>query len=174
VTTGARPPDNRSAWRRGDLLEAFSAMEDLPDTLEDPRFLLYRAALRLSVGRVDAARVDLQQVQSSESQRGDALALLAIAAVVQNKKEEARRLIDQANAQMPVGSGVDMANAYVQQAFFDLDGALDSVLSATKKDPGNALAWARLSELYLAKGSAPNPWVRPSGRRIFSRTWHTP
>jgi Tfp pilus assembly protein PilF len=24
--------------------------------------------------------------------------------------------------------------------------------SATKKDPGNALAWARLSELYLAKG----------------------
>jgi tetratricopeptide (TPR) repeat protein len=140
------------AWRRGDLLEAFSAMEDLPDTLKDPRFLLYRAALRLSVGRVDAARVDLQQVQSSESQRGDALALLAIAAVVQNKKEEARRLIDQANAQMPVGSGVDMANAYVQQAFFDLDGALDSVLSATKKDPGNALAWARLSELYLAKG----------------------
>jgi tetratricopeptide (TPR) repeat protein len=140
------------AWRRGDLLEAFSAMEDLPDTLNDPRFLLYRAALRLSVGRVDAARVDLQQVQSSESQRGDALALLAIAAVVQNKKEEARRLIDQANAQMPVGSGVDMANAYVQQAFFDLDGALDSVRSATKKDPGNALAWARLSELYLAKG----------------------
>jgi Flp pilus assembly protein TadD len=157
------------------LLEAFNAMENLPDTLDDPRFLLYRAALRLSVGRVDAARVDLQQVQSSESQRGDALALLAIAAVVQNKKEEARRLIDQANAQMPVGSGVDMANAYVQQAFFDLDGALDSVLSATKKDPGNALAWARLSELYLAKGERePNPWVRPSGRRIFSRTWHTP
>jgi tetratricopeptide (TPR) repeat protein len=140
------------AWRRGDLAEAFNAMEKIPDTIDDPRFLLYRAALRVSVGRVDAARVDLQQVQSSESQRGDALALLAIAAVVQNKKEEARRLIDQANAQMPVGSGVDMANAYVQQAFFDLDGALDSVRSATKKDPGNALAWARLSELYLAKG----------------------
>ena len=45
-----------------------------------------------------------------------------------------------------------MANAYVQQAFFDLDGALASVRSATKKDPDNALAWARLSELYLARG----------------------
>jgi tetratricopeptide (TPR) repeat protein len=140
------------AWRRGDLLKAFDAMEAFPEIIDDPRLLLFRAALRLSVGRVDAARVDLHQVQSSESQRSDALALLAIAAVVQNKKEEARRLIDQANAQPPVSSGVDMANGYVQQAFFDLDGALDSVRSAAQKDPGNALAWARLSELYLAKG----------------------
>ena len=140
------------AWRKGRLLEAFSELEEIPDTVNDPRFLLYRAALRLSVGRVDAATVDLQQVQSSESQRGDALALLAVTAVVQNNREKARHLIDQAMAQSPVSSGVDMANAYVQQAFFDLDGALASVRSATQKDPNNALAWARLSELYLSRG----------------------
>ncbi|WP_372682312.1 FecR domain-containing protein [Desulfosarcina sp.] len=140
------------AWRKGRLLEAFSTLDQIPEPFDDPRFLLYRAALKLSVGRVDAATIDLQQVQSSEAQRGDALALLAVAAVVQNKKERARQLIDQAMAQSPVSSSVDMANAYVQQAFFDLDGALASVRSATKKEPDNALAWARLSELYLARG----------------------
>ncbi len=145
------------AWRKGRLLEAFGALEVIPDTVNDPRFLLYRAALRLSVGRVDEATIDLRQAQSSESQRGDALALLAVTAVVQNNKEKARQRIDQAMAQSPVSSGVDMANAYVQQAFFDLDGALFSVQSAMKKDPDNALAWARLSELYLAGGSEPTP-----------------
>ncbi|MEE4113326.1 MAG: TonB-dependent receptor, partial [Desulfobacteraceae bacterium] len=140
------------AWRNGRLLEAFNALEVIPDTVAEPRLLLYRAALRLAVGRVDAAAIDLQQAQSSEAQRGDALALLAVAAVVQNDKEKARQLIDQAMVQSPVSSGVDMANAYVQQAFFDLDGAIASLRSATKKDPDNALAWARLSELSLAKG----------------------
>ena len=140
------------AWRKGRLLEAFSALEVIPDTVNDPRFLLYRAALRLSVGRVDAATIDLQQAQSSEAIRGDALALLAVTAVVQNNKEKARQLVDEAMARPPVSSAVDMANAYVQQAFFDLDGAFASVRTATQKDPGNALAWARLSELYLSRG----------------------
>ena len=144
------------AWRKGRLLEAFSALEVIPDTVDDPRFLLYRAALRLSVGRVDAATIDLKQAQSSEATRGDALALLAVTAVVQNNKEAARQLIDEAMAQSPVGSGVDLANAYVQQAFFNLDDALLSVQSATKKDPDNALAWSRLSELYLARGERTN------------------
>jgi tetratricopeptide (TPR) repeat protein len=144
------------AWRKGRLREAFSALEVISDTVNDPRFVLYRAALGLSVGRVDAASVDLQQVQSSEAQRGDALALLAVAAVVQNDKEKARQLVDEAKARLPVSNGVDMANAYVQQAFFDLDGALLSVQSATKKDPDNALAWSRLSELYLARGERTN------------------
>jgi tetratricopeptide (TPR) repeat protein len=140
------------AWRRGDLLQAFSAVEGLPETIEAPRFLLYRAALRLSVGRVDAARIDLQRAQASASQRGEALALQAVMAVVQNKKEAARQLIDRAMAQPSTGSGVDMANSYVQQAFFNLDAALDSVKAALEKDDRNSLAWARSSELSLALG----------------------
>lgn len=140
------------AWRRGDLVEAFSALEDIPDTIDEPRFLLYRAALHLSVGRVETAAIDLQQARSSPAQQGDALALMAAAAVVQNRKEAARRLIDQALAQSPVGSGVYMARSYVQQAFFNLDAALASAKTATQKEPGSALAWARLSELHLSVG----------------------
>ncbi|MBC2711192.1 MAG: TonB-dependent receptor [Desulfosarcina sp.] len=141
-----------NAWRKGNLLEAFNAVDDIPDTISDPRFLLYRAALRLSVGRVDAAAIDLQRARLSESEQGDALALMAVTAVVQNKKEKARQLINQAIANSPVGSTVDMANSYVQQTFFNLDAALASVITATEKDPRNALAWARLSELYLSMG----------------------
>lgn len=140
------------AWRRGDLREAFAAVADIPDNINDPMFLLYRGALQLSVGRVDSADMDLQQAQTASAQRGDALALLAVMALVQNQKEAARQLIDQAMARQPISSGVHMANAYVQQAFFDLDGARASVRTVTQKDPDNALAWARLSELYLSGG----------------------
>ncbi len=141
-----------AAWRRGDLKGAFQAMNKIPDIIDDPRMLLYRAALRLSVGRVDAAVVDLREAQSADAQRGDALALLAVTAVVQNKKEEARQLIDQALAQLPVNSGVDLAHSYVQQAFFNLEAATASASTAAEKDPHNALVWARLSELYLSTG----------------------
>lgn len=140
------------AWRRGDLEGAFNALNDIRGTINAPRFLLYRATLLLSVGRVNEAATVLHRARSSANDSGDALALLALVAVVQNKKEEARQLIDQALAHSPGSSGIDMANAYVQQAFFDLDAALAGVRAATQKDPNNALAWSRLSELYLAVG----------------------
>lgn len=140
------------AWRRDDVGSAFKALQNIPDTIDDPRFLLYRASLRLSVGRVDEAMIDLEQARASDSQRGDALALQAVAAVVQNKKETGRQLINQAIAVPSAGSGVDMANSYVQQSFFNLDNALVSVKKAVEKDDRNALAWARLSELHLALG----------------------
>ena len=74
------------AWRRGDLREAFSAVGNISETIDDPMYLLYRGALRMSVGRVDTATTDLQQAQSAEAKRVDALALLAVAAVVPQKR----------------------------------------------------------------------------------------
>jgi tetratricopeptide (TPR) repeat protein len=141
-----------SAWRRADLLEAFRALNAVPELIDDPRLSLYRAALQLAVGHVAEAAADLEKARSAESQRSDALALMAVAAVVQNDNYAASRLIDQARAQPRVGSGVDLANSYVQQAFFNLEAATASAQSAAEKDPRNALAWARLSELYLSMG----------------------
>ena len=45
-----------------------------------------------------------------------------------------------------------VALSYVQQANFDLRGALTSLKEAVQLDPENALAWARLSELWLSFG----------------------
>ena len=45
-----------------------------------------------------------------------------------------------------------IALSYVQQANFDLRGALTSLKEAVQLDPENALAWTRLSELWLSFG----------------------
>ena len=45
-----------------------------------------------------------------------------------------------------------VALSYVQQANFDLRGALTSLKEAVQLDPENSLAWARLSELWLSFG----------------------
>ena len=42
--------------------------------------------------------------------------------------------------------------SYAQQAGFDLEGARTSVEAAVKLDPNNALAWARLAELWSSFG----------------------
>ena len=140
------------AWRRGDLTEAFETVSKVPEAIDHPRLQLYRAALQLAVGRVDEATAALDQVRLSAAQPSDALSLLAVIAVVQNRKEAARQLVEQAAAAASTGSGADMAGAYVHQAFFDLEAALASVRTAVQKEPHNALAWARLSELSLARG----------------------
>jgi lipoprotein NlpI len=139
-------------WRRGDLQAAFVAADNVPKDIDDPRWLIYRAALQLTVGRAGSAEADLQQAQQSDAQRSDALALQAIAALVQNRKTEAQGLVDQALARPSAGSAANMAASYVQQAAFNLDGALAAAEAAVKMEMGNALAWARLSELHLSTG----------------------
>ncbi len=141
-----------AAWRRSELNQAFAQLERVPETVDDPRWLLYRAVLRLTVGRADQAVKDLEKALSSPAQRSDAMALLSVTALVQNQKATARDWIDQALAQPGAGSAAYIASSYVQQAGFDLDAAIDAASVATQKAPGNALAWARLAELYLSAG----------------------
>lgn len=141
-----------AAWRRNDLNTAFAQLGRVPETVVDARWLLYRAALRLTVGRADEAVGDLQKALSSDDQRSDALALLAATLLVQNRKAEARERVDQALVQPGAGSAAHIASSYVQQAHFNLDAAVAAATAATRNEPGNALAWARLAELYLSVG----------------------
>ncbi len=140
-------------WREGDLRQAMESLSNISQQIDDPRYRLYRSVLLLSVGRVDDAMIDLQPLQSVGNEKADATALLALIAMVQNEKEKADELVAQAMAGSRMGGAtVDLANTYVQQAFFNLDGALASAREAVRKEPNNALAWARLSELYLSVG----------------------
>ena len=43
------------AYIKGDFQAAFEAIKGVPDTLNEPRFFVYRASLLLAVGRVDEA-----------------------------------------------------------------------------------------------------------------------
>lgn len=140
------------AYRRGDLAGAFAALGPPGPADRAPAFLVYRAGLLLTVGRVDDARPDLERALSIDPRHGSALALQSVIALVQNDASEALRLARLAVDASPTAGGPRIALSYAQQARFDLRGALDSVSEAVKLDPQNALAWARLSELSLSFG----------------------
>ena len=138
------------AWNRGDYPAAFAAIEKVPPNLDDPRFLAYRGALLLAVGRYDEASRDVELALSIAPNYSDALALRAIISVVQNEKERAWDTAKRAVAADPKSASALIAFSYTQQANFDLDGTLNSLEQAVRLEPENALAWARLAELHLS------------------------
>lgn len=142
----------RFYWN-GDLTNAFSSIENVPKNINDPRFFNYRAALLLTVGRVEEARADIVQALNLVLGDSTATALRSIIAVVQNEKEKALKLAKEAVETDPDSAAAYIALSYAHQANFNLEGALASLQEAVKRDPKNGLAWARLSELWLSFGN---------------------
>jgi tetratricopeptide (TPR) repeat protein len=142
-----------SFYRKGDLPRAFASIAGAPQDVRDPRFFTYRAALLLTVGRVDDARVDIDRALALDPRNSRAYALQSIIAVVQNRKDEALQLAQQAVELDPTSSVAQVALSYAQQARFDLQRALASLKEAVTLPPENALAWARLAELRLSVGA---------------------
>jgi tetratricopeptide (TPR) repeat protein len=138
-------------WK-ADIEGAFSALEKAREAIADPRFFLYRAALFLSVGRVEAANADISQALKFDLGNSYALALQAVIAVVQNKQEKAHQLATKAVETDPQSSVPRVALSYALQSQFDIRGALNSLQKAVELDPENALAWSRLAELYQSVG----------------------
>jgi tetratricopeptide (TPR) repeat protein len=149
------PPELEEALapgRRGDVAAALASLDRLPDRGRGAQAQLYRAALLLSVGRVDEARAAIDVALAADPRAGLAYAQRAVINVAQNNKEEAltdaRRGIELA----PDSAAARIALSYAQQASFDIQGARDTMLQATADQPDDALAWARLSEVWLMLG----------------------
>jgi Flp pilus assembly protein TadD/opacity protein-like surface antigen len=138
-------------WK-GDLYKAFSSIEQISEKINDPRFFNYRALLLLTAGRVDEARLDIEQALKLTPGNSDSNALLSIISVVQNDKENALKFAKKAVDADPGSAGAHIALSYAQQAVFDLDNALKSVQTAADLEPSNVLARARLAELWLSRG----------------------
>ena len=126
-------------------------MEVKEDT-SDPKFLAHRASQLLAVGRVDEASADLEQALSLDANYSDAYALQSIIAVVQNEKEKALDLANKAVQTGPKSATALIALSYAQQASFNLEGARASLEQAVQAEPENALAWARLAEMWSSFG----------------------
>ncbi|MGD8657930.1 MAG: tetratricopeptide repeat protein, partial [Desulfobacterales bacterium] len=122
------------------------------ENMSNPRFLAYRASQLLAVGRVDEAGADIQRALSLDPGFSDAHALQAIIFVVQNKKDQALESAKKAVETGPRSATARIALSYAQQAGFDLEGARTSIEEALKLNPDNALAWARLAELWSSFG----------------------
>ncbi len=111
-----------------------------------------RAADLLSVGRVDAARAQIAEALAVDPGNSRALALEAVMAVVQNRREKAFELAAEAVKRDPRSAAARIALSYAQQARFEIGAALETLREAVRLDPRNALALARLSELWLSVG----------------------
>lgn len=138
--------------RQGDLAGALDSLKAGPEDIRDPRLLAYRASQLLAVGRVDEARAHIRRALHLDPNCCDAFALQAIIAVVQNEKEVALETAQKAVAAGPGSATARIAMSYARQAGFDLKRARESIEAALKLDPHNALAWARLAELWSSFG----------------------
>ncbi|MGH7766249.1 MAG: FecR domain-containing protein [Candidatus Binatia bacterium] len=137
------------AYMRGDYQRAFDALSGAPESA-DARFFAYRASLLLGVGRVDEAGPDIERALKINPNYSEALALQSVIAVVQNDKDRALKIAQQAAAAEPKSATALIALSYAQQANFDLEGARRSLRQAVQVSPDNALAWARLAELHMS------------------------
>ncbi len=144
--------DALTRYRAGDLPGAVARLDDVPTDLRDARFFTLRAGILLSVGRVDEARADIEQVLRLDPINGTAFALQAMIAVVRNETEKALKLAQKAAKLEPQAPVPRIALSYAYQANFKLERALGSVQEAVNLAPEDALAWARLAELWLSRG----------------------
>ncbi|MGA1867265.1 MAG: TonB-dependent receptor domain-containing protein [bacterium] len=140
-------------YLRGDLQKSFESIEEVLDDILDPRFFIWRASLLLSVGRVFEASADIKRALTLDSKYSNAFALQSIIEVVQNEKDKALSLAQEAVLLDPESAAAHIALSYAQQSHFDLQGALASLRNAIRCEPENALAWARLAELQLSFGN---------------------
>jgi tetratricopeptide (TPR) repeat protein len=153
-TTELRPELAASLERakQHDIAGALAALDQVPREERDGTFYLLQAAFLLSVGRVDEALKIINQAIARNERAGLAYALRAVIEVVKNEKAKALVDAKRGVALEPKAAATRIALSYAQQANFDLKGARDTLLEATQLQPQNALAWARLGEIWLMFG----------------------
>lgn len=137
---------------RRDVQGALAALDRIPEQERDAQYYTYRAALLLNVGQAAEARADIERALAMEPSNGLAYALRAVINVVQNRKQDALADAERAAELAPTETAPKIALSYAQQADFRLEDARDTLLAATRDQPEDALAWARLSELWLMLG----------------------
>lgn len=129
-----------AAYRQGDLL---AALGQYPSTApsSSPGTSVYRAAVLLATGRVEAARESLAGVPAENPGRR---ALERMIAAVQFREQPAWR--------EPATAGEAMAESYYRQSRSELITARAAARRATELAPASGFAWARLAELEFSFG----------------------
>ncbi|HEX6143637.1 MAG TPA: tetratricopeptide repeat protein, partial [Geminicoccaceae bacterium] len=138
--------------RAGRNVEALAALDEVPEARRDADYHVSRAALLLSVGRVEPAEAAIDRALEQDPEAGTAHALRSIIQVTRNQEQEALASARRGVEADPEASAPKVALSYALQATFDLEAARDVLLEAIRQDPDNPLLWARLAELHLSLG----------------------
>ena len=118
--TGKAWCDNLSSFTCGELQKAFDSIANVR------RISATRAFLPIALtccwpGRVDEAGADIERALRLHPNDSNALALQTIIAVVQNDKDTALQVAQQAVGTAPDSATAQIALSYAQQARFDLE-----------------------------------------------------
>lgn len=154
-TAEAWPPalgDAAAAAGRGETSRAFALLDRVPSGERGADFHALKASLLLSTGRRDAAEDEIAAALARDPSSSRAYALRTIIAVTEDRPAEALADGDRAVALAPGSVAAAIALSYAQQANLRLEAARDTMSRAVEADPGNALAQARLAELWLELG----------------------
>jgi len=141
------------AYRRGDLVAAFTALDRVPQPDRSAGLYALRAGLLLHVGQVAGAEKDLDRALRLDPGLAIVFALRAVIAVVNNRRESALELARRAVDLDPGSAVSQIALSYAEQGRFAIERARDAARRAVALAPDDPLAWARLSELELSLGS---------------------
>ena len=154
-TSGLRPELAASLERakQHDIAGALAALNRVPADERDGTFYLLEAALLLSVGRVDEALKIINQAIARNDRAGLAYALRAVIEVVKNEKVKAlgrRKARRRARAE---SCGNQDCPILCATGEFRSEGRpRHACWRRPQLQPQNALAWARLGELWLMFG----------------------
>lgn len=145
------PPIQATPGGSGEAAPDIETLDKVAESGRDAAWHLQRATLLLSVGRQDEAGADIDAALNLDPKAGLGHALRAIIHVVRNEREQALAEADKGVA-LSDTAATRIALSYAQQADFRIEAARDTLLAAVDKSPQDALAWARLSELWLMLG----------------------
>lgn len=137
-------PDNAVHW----ALYYPTIIDPMASDVSDPVTAVQRL---LQVGRSEQAAADLEDVLATRPGHADAWALKAIIALTQNDRDAALQAARKAVALQHTPATLS-ALSYVQQARFDLVGALATARDAVSHFPDQPLLWSRLAELQIMQG----------------------
>ncbi len=118
--------------------------------LNDPVFI---ASSALAIGHLSEASDAIAKALETDPQNSDAHALNSIVALASNDIGSALKEAGEAVRLNSSSATGYIALSYAHQAQFDLDGALEAIESAIARDPENAYAWSRRSELQASFGN---------------------
>jgi tetratricopeptide (TPR) repeat protein len=113
---------------------------------------LQEAAELLAVGRVDEALGSVDKAIAQGTDAGLAYALRSMIRVTQNDRPAALADAEKA-VSLTDAAAARIALSYAQQADFQIEAARDTMRTAVERHPDDALAWARLAELWLMQGN---------------------
>lgn len=160
VLGGGDPPADLPAALRdaaamagqGNAAGALDAMARVPPAQRDGRWYLYRAAFLLAAGRVDDARVAIDAALRADPDNALAYAQRTVIDVAQNRTDAALESGTRAVALAPESTAARIAHSYALQAAFRLGEARQTLQAAVAANPNDALAHARLAELWMMIG----------------------